>query len=303
MADNRYRLPPMRALLSFESAARHVSFKAAARELNVTPAAISQQVKLLEQDLRFRLFDRHYRGVKLTETGAYLFVALQRNLEAIGDAVDQLRRRSNQATVTIQTTTSISSFWLTPRLGEFWQSHAHISVGQLLSDDERENLFPDLSIRYGDMTDETGESAVLFKDRIAALGSPAFVARHGTQDLSAIARMPLIHLDSENSKWTTWEDWAGELGYTGGLRTAHRVNNYVIALQAAMDGIGAVLGWEGLTHNHVRDGRLAQVFPNVVAARHDFYVTLHNPSSAPARLLFDWLVAARPHQSGNESPN
>lgn len=290
MADNPYNLPPMRALVCFESAARNVSFKAAARELNVTPAAISQQIKALEQELRFKLFDRQYRGVELTETGAYLFVALQRGFEGIGDAVDQLRSRSNQASVTIQSTTAISSLWLTPRLGEFWRTHGHISVGQAVSDNVVENPTADLSICYGDISQERGRCNILFKDRIAAFGSPSFAARYASDDLSKIGKMPLIHLDTPHSQWTTWEEWAAALKYSGGLRTAHRVNNYVIALQAALDGIGAVLGWEGLTGDYVSSGRLVKVLPDALPSPLDFYVKLDNEDSDQARILFNWLT-------------
>ena len=78
LSKRHYDLPPMTALVAFEAAARHVGFKPAARELNVTPAAISHQVKALESELHCALFYRHHRGVELTETGAYLLVALQR---------------------------------------------------------------------------------------------------------------------------------------------------------------------------------------------------------------------------------
>lgn len=78
MPKRPYGLPPLNTLVSFEAAARNVSFKAAAKELNVTPAAISHQVKALEQELRCPLFNRFHRGVELTESGAYLLVALQR---------------------------------------------------------------------------------------------------------------------------------------------------------------------------------------------------------------------------------
>ena len=97
MSKRPYDLPPMSALVAFETAARHVGFKAAARELNVTPAAISHQVKALETELGTPLFHRHHRGVELTETGAYLLVALQRGFETMAEAVDQLRHRSNRA--------------------------------------------------------------------------------------------------------------------------------------------------------------------------------------------------------------
>ncbi|MEL6171661.1 MAG: LysR family transcriptional regulator [Pseudomonadota bacterium] len=277
-------------MICFEAAARHVSFKAAARELNVTPAAISHQVKALEDELRFKLFDRQYRGVQLTETGAYLFVAIQRSFEAMGEAVDQLRSRSTQASVSIQSTSAISSLWLTPRLGQFWRSHGHISVGQILSDDGIDRQTADLSIRYGDINSETGTCEVLFQDNISALGSPEFAEKFGSEEISGVGKMPLIHLDTQNSQWTTWEEWARSLDYRGGLRTAHRVNNYVIALQAALDGIGALLGWDGLTGDHVATGRLVKVLPFTVPSPLDLYVKLHNGESTEARILFDWLA-------------
>ncbi|MEM6987242.1 MAG: LysR family transcriptional regulator [Pseudomonadota bacterium] len=279
----------MSALKSFEAAARHMSFKAAARELNVTPAAVSHQIKALEQELRFKLFDRHHRGVELTETGAYLFVVLQRSFESMRDAIDQLRSRATQASVSIHTTSAVSSLWLTPRLGEFWRANGHISVGQYLSDDTTERHQVDLSIKYGDITADSGTRRILFKDRISALGSPEFARQYSSGKISGVGKMPLIHLDTPNSQWTTWEEWARSLHYAGGLRTAHRVNNYLIALQAALDGIGAVLGWEGLTGQYLATGRLVKVLPFTISSSLDFYVKLHNEDSPDARVLFDWL--------------
>lgn len=294
MARNPYSLPPMRALQSFEAAARNVSFKAAADELNVTPAAVSHQIKALERELRFKLFHRHHKGVELTETGAYLLVALQRGFEGISEAVDQLRSRSTQAAVTIVSSTAISSMWLTPRLAEFWRAHGHISVGQIVSDETDDRISADLSILYGDISKDRGRCRILFKDQISALGSPGFAERFATGSIADIGKMPLIHLDTAYSRWTTWEEWASTLNYNGGLRTAHRVNNYVIALQAALDGIGAVLGWEKLTNGYVENGQLVKVFPETIPSPMDFYVRLNNEGSSQARILFNWLSESTP---------
>ena len=97
MSETRYTRLPLRALVSFEAAARLVSFKSAARELNVTPAAVSHQIKALEAELRTPLFDRHNRGVELTEKGAYLLVAIQRGFDHVGEALDQLKSRARPA--------------------------------------------------------------------------------------------------------------------------------------------------------------------------------------------------------------
>lgn len=292
MPKRPYDLPPMRALVSFEAAARHEGFKAAARELNVTPAAISHQVRALEAELRTPLFLRHHRGVELTETGAYLLVALQRGFETMRDAVDQLKSRPTRASVTIGVTTAVSSLWLTPKLAQFWKEHGDISVAQIVSDSGEHPAECDLSIRYGDMAQDSGPRAILFHDRIMALGSPAFARAHPVTGVADLAKLPLIHFDSAVTSWTDWRDWFRALGHAGPLRNSHRVNNYVIALQAAQDDMGAVLGWVGLTHAYLDSGALVPLLPDRVEMPEDFYVKLHPHASGRARLVYDWLVAS-----------
>lgn len=292
MSKRPYDLPPMNSLVAFEAAARHVGFKAAAHELNVTPAAISHQVKALEAELRCPLFHRHHRGVELTETGAYLLVALQRGFEAMGDAVDQLRQRSHRASVTIRVTTAVSSLWLTPKLAQFWKSHGDISVAQIVSDTDLSASDCDLSIHYGRKPRGTGTCSVLFHDRIMALGSPRFAAAHKVQQPAHLAEVPLIHFESAVAGWTDWQGWFRTLGYTGAVKHSHSVNNYVIALQAARDDMGAVLGWVGLTKSYLDSGALVPLLPDRVDTAEDFYVRLAPHASQRARLVYDWLLNA-----------
>lgn len=289
MSETRYTHLPLRALVSFEAAARHVSFKAAARELNVTPAAVSHQIKALEAELHAQLFARHNRGVDLTEKGAYLLVAIQRGFDHVGDALDQLRSRSRRAAVSIHSTTAVSSLWLTQRLAGFWRAHPRISVSQAVDDLGRDASSYDLSIHYGDMSLERAPCRPLFRDTITALVSPSFAQEHRVTCIEDIGKIPLIHLELAENNWTTWEEWAAHLGYHGPLQMSHRVNNYVIALQAARDGMGAVLGWDGLTADLVSSGRLVKLWPEAIPSPLDFYITLHNESSDQARLVFDWL--------------
>lgn len=292
MAKRPYDLPPMNSLVAFEAAARHVGFKAAARELNVTPAAISHQVKALEAELRCPLFRRHHRGVELTETGAYLLVALQRGFEAMGDAVDQLRQRSHRASVTIRVTTAVSSLWLTPKLAQFWKSHGDISVAQIVSDTEQSAEDCDLSIHYGIKPRESGHCSTLFHDRIMALGSPRFAELHPVKQAADLAKLPLIHFESAGAGWTDWTGWFRNLGYAGPVKHSHSVNNYVIALQAARDDMGAVLGWVGLTETYLESGELVPLLPDRVETVENFYIRLAPHASQRARLVYDWLLSA-----------
>lgn len=170
----------------------------------MTPAAVSHQVKALEAELQCRLFRRHHRGVTLTETGAYLLVALQRGFESMADAAAQLRRSAKSASVTIGVTTAVSSLWLTPRLADFWKTHRDVSVAQIVSDTGKTPTQCDLSIRYGILSGEKGAARVLFRDRLMALGSPEFAGSHRIGSLSDLAALPLIHFDTPVTDWTDW---------------------------------------------------------------------------------------------------
>ncbi len=172
-----YNLPPLGDLACFEVAARHLSFKRASAELNVTPAAVSHRIKTLEQELGQNLFVRHYRGVELTEAGALLFVALQRGLERISEGVSRIRNGPVRSGVSIAATTAVSTLWLTPRLAGFFALRPDITLSQVVQD----GVAPegvDLSIHYGDPSEVADETVVLMQGRILALGTRQFDERH-----------------------------------------------------------------------------------------------------------------------------
>ncbi len=291
MPKRPYDLPPLSALSSFEAAARHQGFKAAAQELNVTPAAISHQVKALEVDLGQQLFHRHQRGVELTETGQMLKLAVQRGFDQISNAVTHLREDSQTRAATIGATTAVSSLWLTPRLARFWKRHGNIAVTQNVSDTDHAQAGCNLSIHYGDMTRDNGDCRPLFRDRITALASPAFAAEHPAATLENLAHLPLIHLNAPDERWTDWPTWCAALSYNGPLGEGLRVNNYTIALQAAQDDMGVVLGWNALTAPLVRSGALVPLLPHDIAAPLHFYIKTHASANDRAILLRDWLLS------------
>jgi len=287
----RYNMPRLGDLACFEAAARHLSFKNAARELNVTPAAVSHRVKALEEELRSALFVRNHRGVDLTEVGAYLFVSLQRSFEAISDCVAQIAERHESATVTIGATTAMSGFWLTPRLSAFWKTHGDIPVNQIVHDSPDADTKFDLSIHYGDPTLEREETRILFRDRILALGSPQFAAKYGISRLSDLQNVPLVHVPSDGRRWTDWPAWFEAMGLLPPNGPTFNLNNYMISLQAAEDDVGAVLGWEGLVGNVVRTKRLIVLVPEAMESPWPFYLRIHRHASANARLFANWLAA------------
>lgn len=283
-------LPSLGDLACFEAAARNLSFKLASRELNVTPAAVSHRIKALEAELGQPLFTRHYRGVELTAAGALLFVALQRGFETIGEAVARVRSRHDRSGVTIAATSAVSGLWLTPRLAGFWRARPGIAISQIVQDAGSARDV-DLSLHYGDPDRESDETRVLFRDRILAVGSPALAAHLGQGGLSALAELPLIHTLSGQNDWTSWTDWFAALGRPAPTGPGFTLNNYLISLKAAEDGIGALLGWEGLLEEPLVSGRLVPLVGEAMASPHPFYLRIHGRASADAREVADWLAA------------
>jgi len=296
MARRHYNLPPLTALVTFEAAARHLSFKDAARELNVTPGAVSHQIKALESELSLKLFDRRHRGVALSDHGALLFASLERSFADISATLTKLRRAGTDVSVTIAATTAVSSLWLTPRLTRFWKEHGRVSVNQQVSD-----LMPgpgeivDLRIRYGKSDEPNKLQAKLFRDDLMPVCSPAFAEAQSDTSLAALAQLPLIHLDADDASWTTWQTWFREQGYTGEIAQGLRVNNFTIALQAAQDDAGVVLGWRKLARPLLERRLLVPLGPYVSRAPASFYIVSDRKAAlgANVRILRDWILANR----------
>ncbi len=288
-----YNLPSLTDLACFEVAARHRSFKRAATELNVTPAAVSHRIKALEHELAQPLFNRRFRGVELTEAGALLFVSLQRGFEGISESVARIRNRHVRSGISIAATTAMSSLWLMPRLAAFWKVHPSVAISQVVQDDGTPEGV-DLSIHYGDPALQEDETIILFRDRISALGTPRFAELHGIESLEDLARVPLIHTRSDARDWTTWPEWFAHQGAPAPQGPAFFLNNYLVSLRAAEDHIGAVLGWEGILDRYLDSGSLVRLVPETMESPFPFYLRIHGPASASAKLLVDWLAAHAP---------
>jgi len=293
MARKHYNLPPLTTLAAFESAARLGSFKRASAELNVTPGAVSHQIKSLETHVGSALFYRRHRGVDLTSDGKVLFEVLARGFGDISDVLRRLRANRENAAVTIGATSAMASLWLTPRIGGFWRDHPEVAVTQHVSDHEIDRVFGlDLQIRYGG-EDLAGRGGIkLFDDTLMPVCSPDYAAGMADCDLEDLAGGHLIHLVAEDVNWTTWRTWFAIQGYHGALRYAHSVNNYTIALQVARDGGGLVLGWRRLVQPLLASGDLVALQTWEVQAPQSFYILGDGDPAPQARTLRDWLIAS-----------
>ena len=294
MARRYYQLPSLTSLNTFDACARHGSFTAAAVELGVTLGAVSRQVKALEHGLDCPLFLRHHRGVELTAEGIDLFQVTSSSFQQIGRLCQEFRNRAQSTDVTIAATTAFASLWLMPRLGDFWQQYRDINLNHAISDNPVDAGFlnADIRIRYGAGKWRSEQSIRLFNDRIYPVCGRAIAAQHEFRQPEDLLRFPLLQLDSVDPAWTGWDAWLSEWGCDLEHANLRRFNNYVVALQAAEENQGIVLGWHSQVEALIRRGKLVRLGEFEIDAPGSFYLTWdeHRPLSDSARRLRDWLL-------------
>lgn len=295
MSKRPFDLPGLTQLASFEAAARLLSFKDAAEELNVTPSAISHQIRILEDGLATSLFDRSRRKVTLTEAGQMLYRDIHSAFQKMNAISAQIRQQGAQNTVTIAATTAVSSLWLSPRIARFLEheDYSEYRVNQVLDDHPSLNRAnQQFHIYYGKPELENQTAHELFRDKLVPVASPSFAKRYNNLELASLARLPLIELVSDEEGWTRWLEWFQALGYQGELKYSQRVNNYLIALQAARDGAGVVLGWEHLVKPMLDRGELVVLTDLACYAGDPFYLVSWSDDrlNEPAIQFREWLL-------------
>jgi LysR family glycine cleavage system transcriptional activator len=294
MARRYYQLPSLTGLNTFDACARHGSFTAAAGELGVTLGAVSRQVKALEAELDCPLFLRLHRGVELTAEGLDLFQTLSSSFQQIGRLCQEFRKRAQSTDVTLAATTAFASLWLMPRIGGFWQQYQDVNLNHAISDNPLDSGFvnADIRIRYGDGVWRGEETLKLFDDRIYPVCGRGFAERHDLHQPGDLLDYPLLQLDGVDPAWTSWELPLQRWGCDVRLVRLRRFNNYVVALQAAEENQGIVLGWHSLVGALVERGKLARIGSMEIEAPGSYYLAWadNRPLSQSASRLRDWLV-------------
>lgn len=252
------RLPPLTALRAFDAAARHMSFAQAAAELNVTPAALSFQIKSLEEHLGAPLFRRLNRAVELTEAGRVLAPDAKAGFAALGAGWRAAKRVNDDSTLTITAGPAFTAKWLAPRLFDFARSHPEIelrfSASLKIIDFDMDEI--DVAIRFGLGHDRGLYSDPLIHEWMTPMMTPALAARFPIPD--SLRDAALIHDDSiaffkSPGDWAAWCR-AANLD----LETAHgaRFSQADHALDAAISGAGVVLGRISLATQALETGQL-----------------------------------------------
>ncbi len=286
------RLPPLNALRAFEAAARQLSFTRAGEELHVTQAAISHQVKALEQWLGLALFRRRGRAIVLTENGQTYLAAVREGLDLLADATDRLTQRQDSGILTVSTMASFAAAWLVPRLGRFRALHSDIDVRLSASDEivefARDDV--DLAIRYGDGHWPGVEVVPLMTEDLFPVCSPALLmGPHPLRQPEDLRHHTLLH-DDMRETWRLWLLAAGVDGVDPDRGPGYNLSTLVI--DAAVDAQGVALARSALIGDHLASGRLVRPFDIQLPAEFAYYLV--HPARAldhpKVRAFRDWVM-------------
>ncbi len=255
----RSDLPPLTALVAFETVARRLSFARAAEELHLTPSAVSHQIAKLEQFLGFLLFERTPRGIALSDAGESYLKRVAGALGVIGDATNDIRKGARN-TLHIHSSTSIASLWLMPRLAGFVHAYPEISLSLSASPVHSDFALGqvDVDIRYGVPEWPNLVVAPIFEERILPLASPDLLARQPVHVPSDLLKRPLIQSTVSLVQWPAWFASRNLIGMPE--RFAFRFDRASMSLEAAVQGLGVALESDRIAAQHIEAGSLRPVF-------------------------------------------
>lgn len=294
------RLPPLNALRAFEAAARYNSFAKAAEELNVTAAAVSHQVKSLEETVGIELFVRHARGLEVTDAGRAAQPLVAEGFDRLVEGVQRMRQRTMPGQLLLSVVPSFA-IWLVSRMEQFEQLNPGVETlldaTTKLVDLERSSA--DIGIRYGAGQYPGLHVTRLLQEREFPVCSPDYLKKapplRRPDDLK---NHTLLHTDwwGEQEPWPTWKMWlkvagVSDVDWTKGPRfsAAH------LACQAARDGNGIALGTMTIVKNDLEHGYLVRPFEIEIGGPENlgiFFVCAENRKDEPDIAAFrEWLLA------------
>jgi LysR family glycine cleavage system transcriptional activator len=293
-------LPPLNALRAFEAAARTGGYVAAAEELGVSPAAVSQQVRNLEDFLGKQLFRRFNNRVLLTDAGQVVFAGAAEALQAISTLTEQVMSGGTRSRLVISVITSVAERWLEPRLAAFALKEKALRIELRVEGDPvdfaRHNI--DLRICYGTNLYPEMNTIHLFQDAVLPLCSPSYLERNRnarTLGMEGVPDEDLIHTSWGPSfvSHPTWHAWFAKSGLDRPIDAkGYQIGMSGLSLDLARDGVGVALGQKVMAASDLAAGRLVPVSDIAIELGHP-YCLVHPRSKARKaglQALIDWLT-------------
>lgn len=288
-----HELPPLNALRAFEVAARKLSFKEAAIELNLTAAAVGYQVRRLEGVLGTQLFHRLNRAMVLTDAGKMYLPVVQEAFDALSRGTKALSARKSDRLVVVRIPWSLSTKWLVARLEGLRKHHPHLEV-KVISTDELVDFSRDevdIAVQYSKRIERRLHSVLLFGEQVFPVCSPALArGDRPLREASDLAQHTLLH---DTMTDVTWPDWlraadAADVESATGRMFSHSA----LAIDAALAGDGIALGRSPLVADDLAAGRLVRPFETALVSSWGYYVTCLPERAVESKIgaARDWLL-------------
>lgn len=293
-------LPPLKSLVAFEAAARHLSCTLAADELCVTQGAVSRQIKQLERFLGRELFLRQKRALQLTSVGNEYYQSIHKTLNQIAYATAGIvKADSEDHPITIITTNAMASFWLLPRYSQFQQLYPDINL-RILATDSLQDIHHsefDVALFYCRRPPDDLHVTPLFNEAIFPVCSPAYLEKNPhLQTPEKLMQGTLLSLEV-NEDWLNWQDWFTACNLPTPAESTRRINinNYPLVIQSALNGQGLALAWANLVDDYINSGLLvAPVDTKLVTTSRFYMLEPHRQNLKPDVICFrDWLLSTQ----------
>lgn len=296
------KLPPLRALQAFEAVARHSSFKAAAAELNVTPTAISHQIRTLEQACGTALLRRRPRPLRLTPAGERLYPVLHDGFAQFSRAMAAVGQPATTRALRVTSPNAFASRWLVPRLLHWHAAHPDTPL-EIIGTDRVLDLAAgeaDIAIRYARAMPQGNACTEIARDAFFPVASPALLGPPSPQGLSPeqLSRFPLIHYEwtRDDPQAPTWAQWFAAVGSppasTRDSRCGPSFREELHAIDAAVAGQGIALCSDVVVGDLLRAGTLRKAHAHALPGLGYYVMHAGRPDSlADVQRFSDWLLA------------
>ena len=293
------RLPPLKALRAFEAAARHSSLSRAAAELNVSPGAVSQQVKLLEDYLNLKLFERLHRQIVLTDAGEKLLPGVSNAFDQIQHSVNAVKQDDDDRPLTVSAAPSFASRWLVPRLRDFGDQYPDIDVridpSTELVDLAHSDI--DIGIRFGAGHYPGLKADFLIRQEVVPVCSPAIISKeHPLNHPNDLRHYQLIHYEHslDEPEWPDWEMWLAAAGAEKvPFNRGPRFGEVNLLIDAVIQGQGVALAGSISVNDAIDSGQLIKPFNLTFPLSFAFYLVFDESRQGDRKIsaFREWMLA------------
>ena len=283
-------LPPLNSLKAFEATARLQSFTKAAEELNVTRAAVSQQVKSLEVYLDATLFERNGAQLNLTQAAHEYLPVVSHVFQSLSAATQHLFSRQQQAQLTLHVAHSFCSQWLMPRLADFHRQHPKIGfkVSTTANAMPSNSDIADVEIINGYGEWQSQQAIQLTRENWIVVASPGFLHLNPVRDLADLTRLPKL---ATGGYQETWQCWLEQQGYQGtSIKLTGEFEHSLLAIEAAVNQLGVLLVRDLLVEDHLQQGTLVKVGEWSMPSRGAHHMIIRDEEKPHVKAFVDWVM-------------